>query len=124
MSARGLPATARALGLPFDDEIARNWGVIVADADRVEEFTRYWTRQFDVLDAEERTQLVDLIVQSANEALQATSTVEPRMAALLRDVVRRREDDVVRSALQYWAELEDMDAWPASVVLRDLLRGA
>src|SRR3954451_4372530 len=68
MSATGsLEAVATELGLPTPTH-SQDWGIEQSDAQRVNEFAAFFTSRHDQLDDHVRGELVDLVLESANDA--------------------------------------------------------
>jgi hypothetical protein len=96
------------LGLADEQQ---DWGIINADGDRLDEFVRVYRR--DDLDDSERFQVVELVLASANEALEADA--EANLDAIRPLLPAMRRDAAV--IVEYWERLAG-DEFPLASWLR------
>ncbi len=100
----GLRQLCDTLGLAYE---AQDWGIVNADASRLEEFILYYERHPE-LDSTQRFELAELILASANELLLEGQASIPMK---LRSFLAQHGRDFVPH-LEYWRELDDQEEFP------------
>jgi len=96
--------------LGLQDE-PQDWGIVNADAVRLDEFIEVYERP-DLVDAE-RFELVELVLASANEALERDAAADLHRLSQLLPGMRRQAAVTV----EYWVRL-DADEFPIARWLR------
>ncbi len=109
-----LAGAARDLSLGAVADDAQDWGIEMADPARVDEFISYCSKHWALLSPRARAELTDLVLQSAEEAMEART---PFNLEGLRRFATTADPD----RLRYWLGLQpaDADPWLVSAQLRN-----
>jgi hypothetical protein len=112
-----LGTLAEVLRLPVHG-LEQDWGIELADPERVDEFIAFFEEHRSV-DWTRWTveEYVDLVLQSAHEALEAKPTARiPGLRNFVARVIRLSPERA-----QYWADWRDEEGeWPISDLIREL----
>ncbi len=93
-----------------------DWGIINADAKRVNEFIEFLDRN-STLDKSTKFEFVELIIASMNEAiLQKLDTADVR-SNFLEYIKRIESDNYYSSSIGYWKSLNSNEDFPVSKLL-------
>lgn len=110
-----LEAVARALRLPYgpDDQ---DWGIRRSDPRRVDEYTAFFCDRSSDLPPWVRNEVVDLVLQSANEALETGTTFDETAFTRFIDAAALTAPEQI----DYWRSLPRTagDPWPVQGWLR------
>jgi hypothetical protein len=94
----------------------QDWGIINADGNRLEEFVAvYGSRPLSV---EMRYQIFELILASANDALEKKQQ-DSKAIEVFQDFLRSHGKDFPEQ-VSYWAGLKNSDQFPLGEVLRKI----
>ncbi|WP_437603062.1 hypothetical protein WMF28_15690 [Sorangium sp. So ce590] len=104
---------SQALGLEYEPQ---DWGIINADAGRLEEFIAYYD-EHPMLSSTQRFALGELVLASANEVLMKTPEAE--LVSLSTFLAQHAEDFMAE--VEYWETLGDVEEFPLSAWLQENL---
>ena len=108
-----LRSLSELLRLDFEEQ---DWGIINANGMRLEEFVDFYDSF--ALSKEMRYQVFELILASANHALEEEME-DGRKKLVIQDFIRRHGNDFPEQ-VSYWAGLGSSDEFPLAEVLRNI----
>lgn len=108
-----LQSLSELLGLDYEEQ---DWGIINADGKRLREFMAVY--ESHALSREMRHQMFELVVASANDALEEEPN-DVRAEQVIQGFVRRHGEDFPEQ-VSYWAGLKDSEEFPVADVLRSI----
>jgi len=108
-----LQSLSKLLGLDYEEQ---DWGIINADGKRLEEFVAVYDSH--TLSREMRYQMFELVVASANDALD-DELDGVRAGLVIQDFVRRN-GEAFPEQVSYWAGLKDSEEFPVADILRNI----
>lgn len=105
------------LGINYEPQ---DWGIVNADAYRVEEFIEYFEKNFHELHTTQKFELFELIIASFNEAIIEKLFTVNRQKSLT-DFLKKHADNSLYSViLEYWCENTDEDMQIAGFINQTL----
>ncbi len=93
-----------------------DWGIINADADRVDEFIEF-VDQNSTLDKSTKFEFVELIIASMNEAILQKLDTADVYSKFLEYIKRIESDNYYSSSIDYWKSLNSNEDFPVTKLL-------
>jgi hypothetical protein len=102
------------LNIQYDRSDTQDWGIINADAKRVEEFINYYVK--NKLHRTQQYSLFELIIASYNETLLQKIDTETLNKIFL-EFINNYKNETLNGVIEYWKSIYDEDNFPVGKLL-------
>lgn len=110
-----LEDVAKDLNIPYS-KYDQDWGIIYADANRVEAFIDYTNENMHISNNCALFYLFELVVASFNEALleKKTAGIEEKFITFTR---KNKHKNLFKTIFDYWIDIRDLEEFPVGYYL-------